>query len=390
MRVLLVKVGRGSSNSPYSPPQLLVAPPLGILQLASFLKGVRGDDVRTLDLRPYIPSRREEEALNRALDEFKPDVVGLSVLTHEHTAAHTAAWQVRMRAPNVTILMGGPHPSMYPRRALLDRNIDYIVCGEGELATSALLNALQSGTDPTDIPGVGAWKNGTPTPNGRGEMVPELDDLPMPDWTQYDPQLYTDIDMRMSLAHNYRPYAALSTSRGCPYQCTYCHDIFGKNFRHRSPEKVLEELEYLKSRGIEGVELYDDIFNMDPDRMRTILEGMIQRNLGMSLSFPNGVRGDILTREDVKLLRRAGTVYISIAVESASPRIQDVMKKYLDIEKVRQVIRDCVEQRIFTNAFFMFGFPTETRQEMEATVDFACESPLHSALFFSVVPSTLR
>jgi len=386
VRILLVKVGRGSANGANRVPQLLVSPPLGILQLAAYVKQQRGDDVRVLDLRPYILKHREQEALRRAMEELKPDVVGLSVLTHEHTAAHATAWQVRMAQPEVTILMGGPHPSMYPKRSLLDRNIDYIVCGEGELTTVALLDSLEAGGDPTDLPGVGGRREGMPVIGPARGLIPDLDLLPMPDWAQYDPHLYTDIDQRMSLAHDYKPYAAMSTSRGCPYQCTYCHDIFGKKFRHRSPEQVLEEMAYLKSRGIVGLELYDDIFNLDPDRMRVILEGMIRRNLQMTLSFPNGVRGDILTREDIKLLKRAGTLYISIAVESASPRIQGVMKKYLDLDKVRETINACVRQRIFTNAFFMLGFPTETRQEMQATVDFACASPLHAALFFSVVP----
>jgi radical SAM superfamily enzyme YgiQ (UPF0313 family) len=176
------------------------------------------------------------------------------------------------------------------------------------------------------------------------------------------------------------------TSRGCPYRCIFCHNIFGKRFRKRSIDHVMAELEQLRGMGIRSIEVYDDNFNLDAGHMRGILQEIIRRRLNLELYFPNALRADLLSDDDVRLLKEAGTVYLVVAVETASPRLQRLIKKNLDLDKTARVIRTAARLRIFTAGYFMLGFPTETRAEMEATVDFACRSPLHAALFFTVVP----
>ncbi len=144
--------------------------------------------------------------------------------------------------------------------------------------------------------------------------------------------------------------------------------------------------EFIKRFGIEKFEVIDDIFNLDEERARMICEGIIKRGWKILLSFPNGLRGDRLSFETLKLMKDAGTYYISFAIESASERIQRLIKKNLDVEKTLRAIEWAVNLRIWTMGYFMLGFPTETEEEIKKTIDCARKSKLHIALFFIVTP----
>ena len=385
MRVLLVKVARALINE-RNESMIVVSPPLGILHLASYLREFRGDEVQALDLRLENEKEDQDELLKTTVLDFQPHVVGLSVLTHEHLAAVRASQVVRSALPSAVIIAGGPHPTMYPRRTLQDENLDYIVCGEGEETLGELLGAIEKGDDTIGIKGVGGRQNGQVYINPQRIGADNLDAYPMPAWDLYDPKRYQYIKERMTLAPDFLPYAAMTTTRGCPYNCTYCHNIFGKRLRKRSVDHVLAELEYLKSLNIRSIEFYDDAFNVDRNHMRGILDEIIRRGLKINLSFPNALRADLLTEDDIRLLKRAGTYSLALAVETASPRLQKLIKKNLNIPRVTEAIRTAVKLRIFTTGYFMIGFPTETREEIEATIDYACRSLLHSALFFTVIP----
>ena len=130
----------------------------------------------------------------------------------------------------------------------------------------------------------------------------------------------------------------------------------------------------------------DDIFNLRRERAATIAQGIIDRGWKIRLTFPNGFRGDILDEELVVLLKKAGMYRCMVAVESASPRIQKVMKKNLKIEKVRHIVDFIAKQGVMVHGAFMLGFPSETEDEMQATIDWAANSSFHTAAFFRVIP----
>jgi radical SAM superfamily enzyme YgiQ (UPF0313 family) len=163
--------------------------------------------------------------------------------------------------------------------------------------------------------------------------------------------------------------------------------IFGKKFRARSPENVLEEARLLVERHDVGyLEIIDDVFNHRLDRAKRILDLMLADGLPVDVAFPNGLRCDALDREFLVKLSRFGHSLICVPVESATPRIQELIRKNLDLGRVAATIDTCAELGIYTRGYFMLGFPTETREEMEATVSWAVRSGLHSAFFFVVVP----
>jgi radical SAM superfamily enzyme YgiQ (UPF0313 family) len=148
----------------------------------------------------------------------------------------------------------------------------------------------------------------------------------------------------MSLLKGKR-YAPIFTSRGCPFLCTYCHDIFGKRFRWRSPENVAAEVKLLRSLGVDELEIVDDIFNMNPPRMKAVCRAI--EPYKMHIAFPNGLRFDILDEEGCEALTRAGTYAACVAVETITPRLQELIKKHLRVDRTHQAIRWMTERGVW-------------------------------------------
>jgi hypothetical protein len=163
--------------------------------------------------------------------------------------------------------------------------------------------------------------------------------------------------------------------------------VFEKGFRAMTPVRVVDEMQHLAERyGLRQFEFYDDIFNADPKRALAICREIVRRGLRPQMYFPNGLRADRLPDELVYALRDAGTVMISFAIETSSPRIQTLIRKHMRLDRLRAAITLAERLRILCFGFFMLGFPTETREEAEATIAFARSLPLHGAMFFIPVP----
>jgi len=163
--------------------------------------------------------------------------------------------------------------------------------------------------------------------------------------------------------------------------------MFGRKFRPRSVDSVMAEIMMLKrDYGIQVLEIVDDCFNLDLDRAKSIAREIAARKLDLSISFPNGLRADRMDEELIDLLKMAGTYRINYAVETASPRLQKLIHKNLDLGRAREVISYTAGKGIFTFGFFMMGFPTETEDEMRLTLDYALLSEFHAAYFFYVNP----
>jgi radical SAM superfamily enzyme YgiQ (UPF0313 family) len=208
----------------------------------------------------------------------------------------------------------------------------------------------------------------------------------MPAWDLLDLEPYYDVpNFNIVVAH--RRTMPIFTTRGCPYRCTYCHNIFGKKTRVRSSENVLEEMKILYERyGIREFQVIDDVFNINNRRAVEICDLILESGMKIYLSFPNAIRGDIATPELIKKLKEAGAYKINYAVETASPRIQEMVKKRVRLPKLKEAIAMTNEAGIWTHGFFMMGFPTETREEIEMTVDYACSAKLNTAGFFVLQP----
>jgi anaerobic magnesium-protoporphyrin IX monomethyl ester cyclase len=376
-RILLVKGGHlthGNSSITY---------PLGLMSIAGAVRRRFPEvEIRIRDLR--LPGVTVRSVVSEAVD-FHPDVVGLSAIATEAGSIRALSRALRDGGIRAPIVVGGPHATASFAEVLEDQCVDVVVIGEGETTFNQLLETFVDQGSLARVPGISYRADGTIVRGPARELIAELDELPSPAWDLVDIDLYSSF-LSMTPIRTHR-YMNLYTSRGCPYQCIFCHDVFGKKFRARSAETVVEEIETLKREyGIDDFEVVDDIFNCDLDRAKRILRLLRGRGVKANLSFPNGLRCDRLDREFLEELARLGTSHISVPVESASPRIQKLMRKNLDLDRVSETIDTCDELGIFTRGFFMLGFPSETLEELELTVDYACRSRLHHVLFFTAVP----
>lgn len=198
--------------------------------------------------------------------------------------------------------------------------------------------------------------------------INNLDELPFPDRSYIDYEKYGKFIGDGMVKH----VISLQATRGCPYQCKYCHNIWPKKHFFRSAENIFREIQLYYDLGIKRFSFVDDIFNFNEENSRCFFRLILENNLKVQLSFPNGLRGDILKEDYIDLMARAGTVYISMALETASPRLQKMVGKNLNLEKLRDNIQYLCSQYpgIILTLDTMLGFPTETREEAEMTLEF--------------------
>jgi len=227
--------------------------------------------------------------------------------------------------------------------------------------------------------------------NGEVRLAPprpfieNLDSLTFPAWDLVNMEFYWR-SLRTT-PFGLARYMNIYTSRGCPYHCNYCHHINGKKFRARSPESVLEEIRRIKKDyQIHELEPLDDCINLDRNRLMEICDGIIREGIKVKIGLPNGVRADILTDEIIKRFHQAGLYYSAFAIETASPRLQKAINKNVNLEKLKTAVATSARLGIFCQGYFMLGFPTETREEIESTIRFSTKLALHMATFSVVLP----
>jgi anaerobic magnesium-protoporphyrin IX monomethyl ester cyclase len=380
MRVLLILAGSRTCFK-------WVSPPLGILQLAGYLRNrLTNLEIRVVDQR--ATNYTIEEVVSRAAG-FAPDVVGISCTTSSSDVLGELSSSIRGALPKALLMIGGPHASAFGAELMDTTGADCVVIGEGELTCEHVLRIWQeSSRDFSAVPGL-VWRSTEGeclTNPGPAPVIQDLDTLPFPAYDLIDVRSYWRL-WSMSMLPPPRRYVSMFTSRGCPYRCIYCHEIFGKRFRAQSPERIVAEMEhYVRTYGIKEVEFFDDIFNLNGRRVIEFSELVRRRNLRVSISFPNAIRADILTPEVADALAAAGTHMSALALETGSPRIQELIQKRLNIPRYMEGVAMLAKRRVFTYGFVMFGFPTETAADMQMTVDMLRGSKLHALYSWIVTP----
>ncbi len=368
MNITLVRVGKRNFLNPS------ISQPLGIMYLASYLRKFREnkDRIRIIDMK--LKNYSVEVTAELILDQ-KPDIVGLSCFTPDGLLLNQLARQIRKKGFAGKIVAGGPHPSSYIREVLEDRNIDLSVIGEGEDTFLQLVEHFDSKKDFREINGIAYFENSILKVNHKTNYIENLDNIPFPAWDLIEFNEYFNHITGVPLKE--KRYMQIFTSRGCPYGCIFCHNIFGKKFRTRSAENILHEIKTLVNDfGIKELLIMDDIFNLNKERAEKILDGIKSLNKNLHIVFPTGLRGDILSEDLVKKMREAGTYYAVIAIESGSQKMQKYMKKNLRLDRVEAIINTLTENKIFVNSSLLFGFPEETIEDIKETFKFVRKTKL--------------
>jgi len=364
--------------------------PLGLLYISAAAKHAYGDriEVRLFDLAVCGTPQplKLKEALHAFLEESRPDLVGIRGFSSQAAEFLHVARAAKEVNPDCLVIAGGPHASTGSLDLFMAEDIDLVVRGEGEMTFVEIVGNLLEGRDHTATTGVGWLENGEPVRTPQQQPILDLDTLPFPDYSLIDLDQYQgEITMTDFLART--RFTSLFTSRGCPYRCTYCHTIFGKRLRTRSVQNVIAEMaELIETHEVREFHIVDDIFNADRTRAIAIFDEIARRGWNISIAFPNGLRGDRMDEEFISAARAAGTYQWALAVETASHRLQKQVQKFNKLDRLRDTIALSDRYGVVTTTFNMLGFPTETEDEMRATIDFNAESAAHIAHFFVVTP----
>jgi anaerobic magnesium-protoporphyrin IX monomethyl ester cyclase len=358
-------------------------PPMGLMYLASYLRGL--DHNRAIRIVDMTVEEMTAENITPILKEFNPDICGISCLTMNAKNSLMISGLIKKWNSNCYVIWGGPHPTFMPDKVLESKFVDYCVMGEGEETAHRLILALENNKPRESIEGIGYRFEDSIALNNR----PSALDITSQPWPAYDLIPVTKYCTAKVPPHSgrlkYPEYMTVMSSRACPYGCIYCHNIFGKEFRARDPEEFVEEMVMLKKDyGIREFHIIDDVFNLERARVLRICELICQKLPGIAMAFPNGLRTDLLDKEILTALKKAGMYYFAAGIESGSPEIQELIKKNLNHEKASNAIEEAAKMGIIVHGFFMMGFPGETEEQIKMTIDFAQKSSLNTAGFYAV------
>lgn len=340
-----------------------VLQPAGLLSISAFLKQ-RGLHVILLDAFALHLTKKK---ILQKIAEIRPDILGITLFTNHLRQAIPFLGEVKRLLPATMIVAGGPHPSS-AYDSFLDEvpEVDIAVIGEGEFTLLEIAAAVREGKTMADIDGVSFRLDGKTVMNPFRPFIEDLDSLPFGDWDSLPMDHYWEI---WTVKKN---YAHMILSRGCPFGCTFCgaKKALGRRQRRRSPGHVLEEIRLLYDRhGVRNILFGDSTFNMDHDWVHAICNGLLE--LDRPIIWNCNIRGDLVDRETVRLMKKSGLDRVFIGVESADDRMLARMKKGETIEKIEEGIHILQDEGIHPDLGFILGMPGETEDTMRKSIAFA-------------------
>jgi radical SAM superfamily enzyme YgiQ (UPF0313 family) len=292
---------------------------------------------------------------------------------------------LKKRLPSIKIVAIGIHVSRFPAEVLTRYPaLDYVIVGEPELTSGELAVAVREAKEHGSIRGL-AWKDGEGKVhvNPRREFVEDLDSLGFPDWGDTDFSMY-------QMPVKERPFSLIGFSRGCPFQCTFCasHIYGGKLLRKRSVESLIEEIDFNISLGVTDFLFWTELMTLDIDFLDDFLEALIKKGLHKQISWVCNSRVDSSSRELFVKMKKAGCWQIVFGFEFGDDKILQLAKKggRATTELGRKTAALADEAGIIVDGHFIMGYPGETPDTLQKTIDYACSLPLTFAHFYAATP----
>jgi len=313
----------------------------------------------------------------------KPELVGISSLfSAYHREALACAREVKRRL-SIPVLMGGSHVSAAPLSVLRDPSVDFIIRGEGERPFIEFLKAWEAGQPLDSVPNLGFKKNGDPLLNPLAENFP-LDELPVADFSDLSPHRYL---------FEKKPLCFITTSRGCPHQCTFCsvHLTFGDKFRRRSPDHVLSEIRQRYSEGYRVFDFEDDNLSFSREALKSILNALVAEFSGKDFRpvAMNGISYLSLDREILALMKKAGFRNLNISLVSANADVLARLKRPHTLSKYLDVVNQAHELGFDIVSYQILGLPYESLEDMINTMALMAALPvLIGASIFYLTPGS--
>jgi anaerobic magnesium-protoporphyrin IX monomethyl ester cyclase len=247
----------------------------------------------------------------------------------------------------------------------LFHGVDYVVRGEGEETLRELLQCLENGQNPLQVAGTAFRRDEQTVVTPPRAILKDLDKLPLPAWDLIDIEPYE----KLWLKHHGYFSLNMATTRGCPFKCNWCaKPIYGNRYNSRSPEKVANEMEWLLSKfQPDHFWMCDDIFGLKPGWIQSFAEEVSKR--GLRFKYKIQSRVDLLLQEDtITSLAQSGIDTVWVGAESGSQKILDAMDKGTTVEQIYEATRLLQTNNIKVGFFLQFGYPGETRSDIDATL----------------------
>lgn len=362
-KILFIKYHEAADQQPLSQKaaeKLGIFPSLALAQLAAWLRH-NGFPVGLVDL--HAENLQPMDAQSRVRD-FAPDIVALTAKTLGWPAVIEIAQMVRIAAPKALIVCGGPQMSIYPRESLTWDCFDMAVVGDGEETLLDICEHYESGSSLENIAGTLYRRpDGEVIQNPARAVSKDIDRYPMPAWDLLPMDRYHCLTLL-------KPFATMVTTRGCPWHCGYCSQVYSEKLRFRAPELVVDEMEHLeKAYGVREIVMFDETFTIGKKRMRTLAEEILRRNL--KVRFNIRARVDTVDREILTLLKRAGLRSIHMGVEAGTDRVLKIMNKQITRDQTEKAFRTAREVGIETRGYFMVGYYDATPADVEEMIRFS-------------------
>ncbi|MDP3732699.1 MAG: radical SAM protein [Candidatus Omnitrophota bacterium] len=358
-----------------------VMPPLGLCYLAAICRE-KGLKTEIIDApAESLDAIQTKERILKKNTRF----VGITATTLSILNASRLAESIKNEDRDIVTIIGGPHISSVPESTLAKySDFDFGVIGEGELTIIDLVNSVKSNGNIENIHGIIYRKGDALYRTAKREGIKELDNLPMPAWDLLPNYPYSYKPLEISLSD--RLQGSIISSRGCPYDCSYCpKSVFGKVVRNHSIGRVMEMiLDQYHKYAVRDLEIYDDILVLSRDRIRELCHRLIAERLDLVWSC-NSTIGSV-DRETLELMKKAGCWKIAFGIESGDPVILKFMNKHLNLDKAKEVLKISKEVGFVNRGYFIIGFPTETKESIRKTINFAKKADLDIVQFNSFTP----
>ncbi len=311
--------------------------------------------------------------LQKKIETFQPDLVGMSLLTLEYKKFYKLLSTIKENNPKIKTVVGGPHVTIFKEKVMNDcPAIDYGVVYEGELT---LVELCQGEHSDEQIKGLMSRNNGFVSYPGDREFLRNLDELPFPRYEKFELKKYI-------------PEVEIYSSRGCPHKCIFCPNrIISPYYRVRSPNHVVDEMEYWYKKGYRQFNFDDDNFNKEMDRVYKICDEIERRGLkNLFIRCSNGIRADKTDKALLTRMKEVGFNYIAFGADSGNNKMLKLNKKGERIEDIEQALKNASELGYNLKLLFVVGTPGETREDVEDDVRLTMKYPLQDVHFYNIIP----
>jgi anaerobic magnesium-protoporphyrin IX monomethyl ester cyclase len=374
MKILLINPppfyhGRNSRFLEKTPVQTFTVP-LGLAYIASFLQKEKYE-VHIIDA--YVKNLPFEKLMIK-VNDLNPEIIGITCLSDQRASWFKLIHLIRSLNNSIKIVLGGPHPTLMTEQILTHCQPDAIVIGEGEETMLDLVKAWENNKPLNKVKGIAYLKGKNVVFTEPRKRIRDLDYLPFPAYDQFDLDDYSgwffmNTLYRMIGLSKSPKYGTMSTSRGCLGNCSFCSAplIWNRQWTKRSAKNVVDEMELLKKEyNVDFIILTDDTFTVDQERVRTICNEIIKRNLKLLWAFETAV--NFVSYDVLALAKRAGCCFILYGVESGSEHVLSGISKKIKVEEIVHAFNITKRAGIITVASLMVGNPGETENTINITL----------------------